>query len=97
MIILKITKRNMMPLKTTKGITKKELVDYLLSRKDIPDYAELNLNFNNDLFFENDDMSDRKFRLSFLWDDFGACAEHVVEFDTTDSEQVIKNVFRLSI
>lgn len=84
-------------LKTNNGITKKELIEYLLKRKDIPDNAELNLNFNNDLFFENDDMTDRKFRLSFLWEEFGACAETVVEFDETDSEQVIKNVFRLSV
>ena len=78
-----------------KAITKKDLVDYLLLRKDIPDYAELNLNFNGDLFFQTDDLSDKRFRLSFVWDEFAACCEDIVEFDDVDSEQVIKSVMRL--
>ncbi len=78
-------------LKTEKGISKKELIEYLQNRKDIPDYSEFSLTF--------DDI-DRKFVVSFYWSEKNIPAvfgEDVVEISNIESEDIIKDVFALSV
>lgn len=79
------------PLTTDSGITKKELLEYLQNRKDIPDESEITLIFNNE---------SRRFVASFYWSEKGVPAvfgEDILEFSKVDSEEAIKDVFKLSL
>ena len=72
----------MKPLQNYLSVTKKQLIEYLQSRTDIPDEAFLSLCFD-----------DKKFRLMLNWSySVGAFADEIVEFSELESADVITDV-----
>ena len=73
------------------GITKDEIIKWLQERKDIPDDAYLQLAF---------DENSRKFKLWFSWSEKGvpaAFGDDFVSFDSYTSEEMIREIFELSV